>query len=120
MSLSCHRRLVIVVPGGCSTRFRCACPSRFGGRPGLVVGLTLGQWRGGRSTRPDSLAKLRKRSLKTRTLQPYIARRRAAHPIWREIVEHATQVEIIKELMQQLDEGKNIDAGVQYLSLIHI
>tara|TARA_B100000519_G_scaffold199950_1_gene212136 strand:- start:199 stop:1431 length:1233 start_codon:yes stop_codon:yes gene_type:complete len=29
-------------------------------------------------------------------------------------VEHATQVEIIKELMQQLDEGKNIDAGVQY------
>ena len=29
-------------------------------------------------------------------------------------MEHATQVEIIKELMQQLDEGKNIDAGVQY------
>ena len=29
-------------------------------------------------------------------------------------MEHATQVEILKELMQQLDEGKNIDAGVQY------
>ena len=27
---------------------------------------------------------------------------------------HALQVEILKELMQQLDEGKNIDAGVQY------
>jgi len=29
-------------------------------------------------------------------------------------VQHATQVEILKELMQQLDEGRNIDAGVQY------
>jgi len=29
-------------------------------------------------------------------------------------VEHAVQVEILKELMQQLDDGKNIDAGVQY------
>jgi phenylpropionate dioxygenase-like ring-hydroxylating dioxygenase large terminal subunit len=29
-------------------------------------------------------------------------------------MEHAVQVEIIKELFQQLDEGKNIDAGVQY------
>jgi len=29
-------------------------------------------------------------------------------------VEHWLQVEILKELMQQLDEGKNIDAGVQY------
>jgi len=29
-------------------------------------------------------------------------------------MEHALQVEILKELMQQLDEGKNIDAGVQY------
>ncbi len=29
-------------------------------------------------------------------------------------MEHATQVEILKELMQQLDEGRNIDAGVQY------
>ncbi len=29
-------------------------------------------------------------------------------------MQHATQVEILKELMQQLDEGKNIDAGVQY------
>jgi len=28
-------------------------------------------------------------------------------------MEHATQVGILKELMQQLDEGKNIDAGVQ-------
>ncbi|XOV82828.1 MAG: aromatic ring-hydroxylating dioxygenase subunit alpha [bacterium] len=27
---------------------------------------------------------------------------------------HELQVEILKELMQQLDEGKNIDAGVQY------
>ena len=27
---------------------------------------------------------------------------------------HDLQVEILKELMQQLDEGKNIDAGVQY------
>jgi phenylpropionate dioxygenase-like ring-hydroxylating dioxygenase large terminal subunit len=29
-------------------------------------------------------------------------------------MEHALQVKILKELMQQLDEGKNIDAGVQY------
>lgn len=29
-------------------------------------------------------------------------------------MEHATQVEILKSLMQQLDEGKNADAGVQY------
>ena len=29
-------------------------------------------------------------------------------------MEHALQVEILKELMQQLDEGKNIDAGVMY------
>ena len=29
-------------------------------------------------------------------------------------MQHATQVEILKELMQQLDSGKNIDAGVQY------
>ena len=29
-------------------------------------------------------------------------------------MEHAVQVEILKELMQQLDDGKNIDAGVQY------
>jgi phenylpropionate dioxygenase-like ring-hydroxylating dioxygenase large terminal subunit len=29
-------------------------------------------------------------------------------------MQHAVQVEILKELMQQLDEGKNIDAGVQY------
>lgn len=29
-------------------------------------------------------------------------------------MEHKLQVEILKELMQQLDEGKNIDAGVQY------
>ena len=28
-------------------------------------------------------------------------------------MEHATQVAILKELMQQLDEGKNIDAGKQ-------
>ncbi len=28
-------------------------------------------------------------------------------------MEHSTQVAILKELMQQLDEGKNIDAGVQ-------
>ncbi|NIP15795.1 MAG: Rieske 2Fe-2S domain-containing protein [Pseudomonadales bacterium] len=27
---------------------------------------------------------------------------------------HALQVEILKELMQQLDDGKNIDAGVQF------
>lgn len=29
-------------------------------------------------------------------------------------MQHETQVEILKVLMQQLDEGKNIDAGVQY------
>ena len=29
-------------------------------------------------------------------------------------MEQALQVEILKELMQQLDDGKNIDAGVQY------
>lgn len=29
-------------------------------------------------------------------------------------MKHALQVEILKELMQQLDEGKNVDAGVQY------
>ena len=29
-------------------------------------------------------------------------------------MEHALQVGILKELMKQLDEGKNIDAGVQY------
>ncbi len=29
-------------------------------------------------------------------------------------MQHSTQVEILKELMQQLDDGKNIDAGVQY------
>ena len=29
-------------------------------------------------------------------------------------MQHETQVEILKELMRQLDEGKNIDAGVQY------
>ena len=29
-------------------------------------------------------------------------------------MEHGLQVAILKELMQQLDEGKNIDAGVQY------
>ncbi len=29
-------------------------------------------------------------------------------------MEHALQVEILKELMRQLDEGRNIDAGVQY------
>lgn len=29
-------------------------------------------------------------------------------------MKHELQVEILKELMQQLDEGKNIDAGVQY------
>jgi phenylpropionate dioxygenase-like ring-hydroxylating dioxygenase large terminal subunit len=29
-------------------------------------------------------------------------------------MEHALQVEILKELMQQLDDGRNIDAGVQY------
>ena len=29
-------------------------------------------------------------------------------------MQHETQVAILKELMQQLDEGKNIDAGVQY------
>jgi phenylpropionate dioxygenase-like ring-hydroxylating dioxygenase large terminal subunit len=29
-------------------------------------------------------------------------------------MEQSLQVEILKELMQQLDEGKNIDAGIQY------
>ena len=29
-------------------------------------------------------------------------------------MQHALQVEILKELMAQLDEGKNVDAGVQY------
>ncbi len=29
-------------------------------------------------------------------------------------MEHAVQVRILKELMRQLDEGKNVDAGVQY------
>ena len=29
-------------------------------------------------------------------------------------MKHALQVEILKTLMQQLDEGKNVDAGVQY------
>lgn len=29
-------------------------------------------------------------------------------------MEHALQVEILKELIEQLDKGKNIDAGVQY------
>lgn len=29
-------------------------------------------------------------------------------------MEHTLQVSILKELMQQLDEGKNVDAGVQY------
>ena len=29
-------------------------------------------------------------------------------------MEHALQVEILKELMQQLDEGRNVDAGIQY------
>ena len=29
-------------------------------------------------------------------------------------MDHALQVEILKELMQQLDEGRNVDAGVQY------
>ena len=29
-------------------------------------------------------------------------------------MQHQLQVEILRELMQQLDEGKNIDAGVQY------
>ena len=29
-------------------------------------------------------------------------------------MDHALQVEILKELMQQLDDGRNIDAGVQY------
>mgnify|MGYP001496852874 CR=1 FL=1 len=29
-------------------------------------------------------------------------------------MEHALQVEILKELMSQLDEGRNVDAGVQY------
>ena len=43
-------------------------------------------------------------------------------------MQHDLQVTIIKELMAQLDEGRNVDAGVQYrmpthsytLSLIHI
>jgi hypothetical protein len=29
-------------------------------------------------------------------------------------MEHNLQVQILQELMQQLDNGKNIDAGVQY------
>ena len=29
-------------------------------------------------------------------------------------MKHELQVAIIKELMSQLDEGKNVDAGVQY------
>ena len=29
-------------------------------------------------------------------------------------MDHALQVSILKELMQQLDEGRNVDAGVQY------
>ena len=29
-------------------------------------------------------------------------------------MEHGLQVKILKELMQQLDEGKNVDAGVQH------
>ena len=29
-------------------------------------------------------------------------------------MDHALQVEILKELMRQLDEGRNIDAGAQY------
>ena len=29
-------------------------------------------------------------------------------------MEHALQVEILKELMRQLDEGRNVDAGIQY------
>ena len=29
-------------------------------------------------------------------------------------MEHALQVRILKELMQQLDEGRNVDAGAQY------
>ena len=29
-------------------------------------------------------------------------------------MQHALQVEILKELMTQLDEGRNIDAGIQY------
>ncbi len=29
-------------------------------------------------------------------------------------MEHTLQVKILKELMQQLDEGRNVDAGVQY------
>lgn len=29
-------------------------------------------------------------------------------------MEHTLQVRILKELMQQIDEGKNVDAGVQY------
>ncbi len=30
------------------------------------------------------------------------------------MMDHALQVEILKELMQQLDDGRNVDAGVQY------
>lgn len=33
---------------------------------------------------------------------------------WEGKLEHALQVEILKELMRQLDDGENIDAGVQY------
>ena len=29
-------------------------------------------------------------------------------------MEQSVQVDILKELLRQLDEGKNIDAGVQY------
>ena len=29
-------------------------------------------------------------------------------------MDHALQVNIMKELMQQLDDGRNIDAGAQY------
>ena len=29
-------------------------------------------------------------------------------------MEHDLQVRILKELLQQLDTGKNVDAGVQY------
>ena len=29
-------------------------------------------------------------------------------------MKHERQVEILKALMQQLDEGRNVDAGVQY------
>ncbi|MEP0201346.1 MAG: aromatic ring-hydroxylating dioxygenase subunit alpha [Halioglobus sp.] len=30
------------------------------------------------------------------------------------MMDHALQIDILKELLQQLDEGKNIDSGVQY------